>query len=152
MNKYLVTLKPLTPFFFGGENTFGDGKINYFARSNYLPQQTTILGMIRHQLLIQNNLIGTDPETENWESLIGAQSFQRNNDGFVSKFGAIQNISPVFLTNGKDHFTTQSLDWAFYEYEINNEVTANEQNTIFTETIIDEDLDGVHYGELFDDK
>ncbi len=128
MNKYLVTLKPLSPFFFGGENTLGDGKINYFAQSNYLPQQTTILGMLRHQLLIQNNLIGTDPIAANWKDLIGAQSFQRINDEFVNEFGAIQNISPIFLTNGKDHFTTQSLDWALYEFETASEKSGQKIN------------------------
>jgi len=116
MNKYLVTLKPLTPFFFGGENTFGDGKINYFARSNYMPQQTTLLGMLRHELLIQNKLIGTDPKSNNWKSLIGENSFQKLNGEFVDDFGAIINISPLFLSNGQEHFTTQALDWAYYKF------------------------------------
>lgn len=122
MNKYLITLKPLTPFFFGGENTFGEGKINYFARSNYLPQQTTLLGMLRHELLIQNDLIGTDPLQNDWKTLIGEKSFQKQNGNFVKDFGAIKNISPVFLSNGEMHFTTQALDWAYYkrsEKEIN---------------------------------
>ena len=34
MTDYLVKLTPLTPFFFGGENTFGEGEeTNYFARN-----------------------------------------------------------------------------------------------------------------------
>ena len=33
MTDYLVKLTPLTPFFFGGENTFGEGEeTNYFAK------------------------------------------------------------------------------------------------------------------------
>lgn len=120
MNKYLITLKPLTPFFFGGENTFGEGKINYFARSNYLPQQTTILGMLRHELLIQNDLIGTDPKTNDWKSLIGENSFQKINNQFVNDFGAIKNISPVFLSNGEVHYTSQALDWAYCEVDNGN--------------------------------
>lgn len=117
MNKYYITLEPLTPFFFGGENTFGEGKINYFARSNYLPQQTTLLGMLRHELLIQNDLIGTDPKLNDWNSLIGENSFQKLNNQYIDDFGAIKNISPVFLSNGKEHYTTQALDWAYCEVD-----------------------------------
>lgn len=113
MNNFLIKLTPLTPYFFGGENTFGDGKINYFARSNYLPQQTTILGMLRHQLLVQNNLIGTDPIDSDWKSLIGEDSFQKKDGKFISNFGIISKISPVFLVNEKSYFITQSLDWAY---------------------------------------
>jgi len=117
MNKYFITLEPLTPFFFGGENTFGEGKINYFARSNYLPQQTTLLGMLRHELLIQNDLIGTDPKLNDWNSLIGENSFQKLNNQYIDDFGAIKNISPVFLSNGTEHYTTQALDWAYCEVD-----------------------------------
>ncbi|HOY32221.1 MAG TPA: type III-B CRISPR module-associated Cmr3 family protein [Bacteroidales bacterium] len=122
MNKILITLKPLTPYFFGGENTFGDGKINYFARSNYLPQQTTLLGMLRHELLIQNNLIGTDPIAKEWKLLIGEDSFQKLNNKFVDDFGAIKNISPVFISDGNIHYTTQTLDWANYGLEKDEKV------------------------------
>lgn len=119
MSRKLITLKPLTPYFFGGENTFGDGKINYYAHSNYLPQQTTILGMLRYELLYQNNLIGTDPIANDWKSLIGENSFQRNQENFVDKFGIIEKISPVFLSNSIEHYTTQALDWAYFEVDNN---------------------------------
>lgn len=118
MSRFLIKLTPLTPYFFGGENTFGDGKINYFARSNYLPQQTTLLGMLRHQLLIQNDLIGTDPITNDWKSLIGTDSFQKKDEAFVTDFGAILEISPVFLAKDNSYFTTQTLDWAFSDSRI----------------------------------
>jgi CRISPR-associated protein Cmr3 len=117
MSKYLVTLKPLTPYFFGGEKTFEDGNVNYYVRSNYLPQQTTILGMLRYELLLQNELIGTDPKTKDWHSLIGTHSFGKQDGKFVNEFGAIKNISPVFITNKKNYFTTQSLDWAYYDFD-----------------------------------
>lgn len=124
MTNYRVTLKPLTPFFFGGENTFGEGStVNYFARSNYLPQQTTILGFLRYELLAQNGLLGTDPVSKKWSDLIGPESFQKKNGTFTRGFGAISNISPVFLTNGQEHYIPQSMDWAMYkasEIEVNN--------------------------------
>ncbi|KAF5066213.1 CRISPR-associated protein [anaerobic digester metagenome] len=125
MNNFLIKLTPLTPYFFGGENTFGDGKINYFARSNYLPQQTTILGMLRHQLLVQNNLIGTDPIDSDWKSLIGEDSFQKKDGKFISDFGIINKISPVFLADEKSYYITQSLDWA---YSINESKLSGQNN------------------------
>lgn len=115
MSKYLVKLKPLTPFFFGGENTFGEGEVNYFAKSNYLPQQTTILGFLRYELLSQNGLIGTDPVSQKWADLIGSQSFECVDNKFTASFGAIKNISPVFIMDDNNSYITQSLDWAYYE-------------------------------------
>jgi CRISPR-associated protein Cmr3 len=112
MSKYLITLKPLSPFFFGGENTFGEDNANYFVHSNYLPQQTTLLGMLRYELLAQNDLLGTDPVTEDWKSLIGEKSFEKNNDSFTDKFGCIKNISPVFLIEKGIKYIPQSLDWS----------------------------------------
>jgi CRISPR-associated protein Cmr3 len=118
MTKYLITFKPITPFFFGGENTFGEGtEVNFFARSNYLPQQTTLLGFLRYELLQQNNLIGSNPSENNWNQLIGPASFLMQNGHFTSDFGAIKNLSPVFLSNGTEHFICQSLDWGIDEIE-----------------------------------
>jgi CRISPR-associated protein Cmr3 len=112
MTKYLISLKPLTPYFFGGENTFGNNNQNYFVRSNYLPQQTTLLGFLRHELLLQNNLIGTNPKENDWASLIGEKSFQKEDGMFVSEFGAIKKISPVFLSNQMESYIPQAMDWA----------------------------------------
>ena len=48
----LIQLAPLSDFFFGGEATFGQGQNqHYFVRSNPWPQQTTLLGMLRYELL-----------------------------------------------------------------------------------------------------
>jgi len=118
MSKYLISLKPLTPYFFGGENTFGENNINYFAHSNYLPQQTTLLGFLRYELLAQNNLLGSDPIKNDFASLIGKDSFKKINGIFTNSFGSIKNISPVFLSNGSEHFISQAMDWAMCEDEI----------------------------------
>jgi CRISPR-associated protein Cmr3 len=116
MTKYLICLKPLTPYFFGGENTFGNDNQNYFVRSNYLPQQTTLLGFLRYELLLQNNLLGTNPKESDWASLIGEKSFQKENDSFISEFGAIKKISPVFLSNQVESYIPGAMDWAMTKY------------------------------------
>ncbi len=100
---YLVTLTPLDWYFFGGENTFGEGDgARYYAKSNKYPQETTLLGMVRFKLLKQYNLL---PLNENNRAeankLIGQASFNyhhKNNAG--ANFGTIQFVSPVFI--GKD--------------------------------------------------
>lgn len=120
VNNYLITLKPLTPYFFGGENTFGEDNVNYFVRSNYLPQQTTILGFLRYELLMQNDLLGTDPKIADWKNLIGESSFQKKDGSFVSDFGAIKKISPVFLSDGKHDFICQSFDWGIADHKGND--------------------------------
>lgn len=117
MNKqYLVTLKPITPFFFGGENTFGEDPklVNYFVKSNYFPQQTTLLGMLRHELLIQNGLLGK--HTSDWDTLIGAESFDGSNDKIL-EYGAIKSLSPVFLSNEKQDFIPNTIDWVKYKVD-----------------------------------
>ncbi len=117
MSNYIITLKPLTPYFFGGENTFGEDNTNYFVRSNYLPQQTTLLGFLRYELLAQNNMLGTDPKANKWEEFIGANSFQNKDGKFTEHFGAIKKISPVFLSTGSQHYIPQAMDWALCENE-----------------------------------
>jgi CRISPR-associated protein Cmr3 len=116
---YIIRLKPLTPFFFGGENTFGEGdNVNYHVRSNYLPQQSALLGLLRYQLLAQNKLIGTNPVDENWNALIGENSFiAATEDTTAQTFGAIKNLSPLFLSNGTDHYLPQALDWTIAKPE-----------------------------------
>ena len=54
MNKYIITLTPTGKFFLGGDMTFAlggeDNKrfdeqfSSYIIKSNYLPQQTSLLG------------------------------------------------------------------------------------------------------------
>ena len=107
MSKKLITLRPMTPFYFGGEVTFGDDNKNYLVRSNYLPQQTAILGMLRHLVLIQNSLIERDPVE--WIPYIGAKSFSIQNE---NSFELILNLSPVFLKSGDNNYTIQSIDWS----------------------------------------
>lgn len=91
---YFIKLTPLQLFFFGREqNEMAD----YFIKGNFLPQQTALLGLIRHQVLLQNNLItnnkiNNDIEAVKW---IGAKGFEYNDR--EQKFGKIISLSPLHL-------------------------------------------------------
>lgn len=107
-NKYLVRLTPHDKFFFGGERTFGQksgendktSETNYFVKSNYFPQQTALLGFIRHQLLLKtedtkifkNNKI---QDRDKAGKLIGDSSFII---GEKFPYGKIHSLSPVFIS------------------------------------------------------
>lgn len=110
-NKYLITLTPLGNFFFGGEITFGDysnekdkpekeKQLNYLVKGNPFPQQTTILGMLRYELLRKEGLlIPRNPDKDQRAVyLVG-------NNGFSSKhkesYGIIDKIYPIFVKNDK---------------------------------------------------
>ena len=58
MKTCVVTLAPLEPYFFGSDKTFSFNmsdrtRNNYYIRSLESPSPTTILGMVRHELLKQ---------------------------------------------------------------------------------------------------
>ncbi|MEA4926824.1 MAG: type III-B CRISPR module-associated Cmr3 family protein [Syntrophomonadaceae bacterium] len=112
--KYLVTLKPLAPYFFGNEKVFGytPGKNEqYIVHSNLLPQQTSILGMLRKEILTcqakqtDNNFrlreyFGYSAEDrDKMNSWIGPDSFSMKDSDDRQDFGLIYNISPCFLIN-----------------------------------------------------
>jgi CRISPR-associated protein Cmr3 len=102
MPQYLITLTPLDTFFFGGETTFGqnDGA-NYFAKSNLFPQQTTLLGALRRELLRQN------PNFDQIK-LIGLASFKGIAD---ASFGRIHQISPVFMRYQDENYFVRSREF-----------------------------------------
>lgn len=95
-----ITLTPQQLFFFGGEQ--GE-KADYFVKGSFIPQQTALLGLIRHQVLLQNNLmqgnkIIDDTEAAKW---IGPKSFEYDKE---NKFGEISSISPCYIVfNGEIH-------------------------------------------------
>ena len=53
----LIKLTPLDAFFFGDENTFGMDNTSYYVRSRKLPQQTSLLGLLRYELLKKKGFI-----------------------------------------------------------------------------------------------
>ncbi|MDO4695791.1 MAG: type III-B CRISPR module-associated protein Cmr3 [Porphyromonas sp.] len=100
MPTYLVRLTPIDKFFFGQKKTFGNDNANYFVHSSYFPQQTTLLGLLRYQLLqIAGNNVFKDNKIAKprlAEQEIGSQSFTP----FATerlRFGKIESISPVFI-------------------------------------------------------
>lgn len=104
MSTYLIKLTPLDKFFFGQKKTFGDDNANYFVYSSLFPQQTTLLGLLRYQLLqIAGEEIFKDNKIQDEHKageLIGKQSFSP----FVKdklQFGIIQSLSPVFIIDKK---------------------------------------------------
>ena len=107
MSKYLLKIKPLDSFFFGQEDKYrkridstkkgGLATVaDYFQRSAYFPQQTTVLGMLRYYLLLMNNQIPIKNK-DLAKELIGERSFDSNQNG--QEFGKIENISPVFIVD-----------------------------------------------------
>ncbi len=109
MSKYIIKFRPVETYFFGGETTFGDDREeqNYFVSSNYYPQQTTLLGMLRFELLKYHKLLPLHKHKTEAKIRIGENSFSINSKkkSFDNiKFGDIKNISPLFMTNNNKHY------------------------------------------------
>lgn len=111
MNKYLITLRPVDKFYFGGEITFrreNEDKFNetygsYIVRSNLFPQQTSLLGMLRFlylsnsKTLFQNGSIIKGKQSEVVD-LIGPESFKFSGEkGDKREYGKIKKIHPCFI-------------------------------------------------------
>lgn len=109
---YLITLTPTGKFFFGGEMKFQIGGEknkdeqfdSYIIKSNRLPQQTSLLGMLRF-LLLKNagDRIFSNEEIKDKigaKGIIGAQSFKVNEDNSPNDFGLIKRIHPCFIMDG----------------------------------------------------
>jgi CRISPR-associated protein Cmr3 len=103
--EYQIKLRPLTKYFFGGEKYYDEqDSVFYFERSREFPQQTTILGVMRYQLLLENSLISLGShgahigkgDRATAAELIGETSF----DGEVTSFGKITYLSPVTIIDG----------------------------------------------------
>lgn len=105
-----ITLRPTKPFFFGSEGSFkeldknnetDERRSSYLLCSQYFPQQTSVLGLLRHQLLLQSGLLPDstkplDPANRKKAAvLIGPRSFHADDE--TQDFGAIKGISPVYL-------------------------------------------------------
>lgn len=110
------------PYIFGGETTFGEGKkANYFARTNLLPQTSALLGVVRYEILRQNNLLNVTTDAEQikeMKRLIGNQGFsiEKSLQDEQPEYGIIEKISPLFIEdNGADnedpvYYTPMPLD------------------------------------------
>ena len=107
--KQLLQFKPLGKFFFGGSRTFADDRQSYYAHSEYFPQQTAILGMLRYEILKLNNALTKSAEEK--ETIIGTDF-----DGTPQKgFGKIKSISPVFILENETMWLPAGKDHQFYK-------------------------------------
>lgn len=108
MNKYLVKLTPLEPYFFSGENTFrikGASPLeseSYYISSLAIPAQPTVLGTLRYVLLEQNGLLNTDrvyPDRSKQNELIGEKPYMVDAE---SRLGKFISASPLFIMDRDD--------------------------------------------------
>jgi hypothetical protein len=93
---YRVTFQPLDFFFFGGENTFGNGEgQNYFAKTRPYPQQTTVLGVLRYLGLKEAKSALSIGES----FVADPQHYEPDEDGKTKEadFGFIRQLSPLFM-------------------------------------------------------
>lgn len=107
---YLITLKPLEPYFFGGEKLSETGnKNNFYVKSIRYPQQTALLGMLRHFMLIRHGLIDDNELTDRRRAaaLIGPSSFAV---GVKRQFGCIKELSPVGIRYRSHNYWQSPLD------------------------------------------
>jgi len=125
--KYLVTLKPLEPFLFGGENTFGTlgDKENgtYLVKSRAFPQQSALLGMLKKEIMTQAGVLTRKIRGE-WvdkkdkqraKELVGVEKF----DIFSSHeqdFGALKTLGAIFLMQGSTAYI-KKVDSDRYVYK-----------------------------------
>ncbi|MDR2915337.1 MAG: hypothetical protein LBV74_10985 [Tannerella sp.] len=118
---YELIIRPVNSFFFGGEKKFNsaeEGETNYLVSSMVVPQQTTILGMLRYALLMrQIKLEGSAA----WKDvdLIGENSF----DGKSTSFGIIQKLSPIYFKKNNILFEEAGLNIQIYKDENDNDVS-----------------------------
>ncbi len=122
--RYLVTLTPLEPFFFGGDITFGkwgdEQNSSYLVKSRHFPQQTALLGMLRKQMLIQKGFLTTkrkgewidEPFKKEAKEFIGSTKFEFNTP---QEFGVLNSISSIFLMRNSERFI-KKVDINRYEY------------------------------------
>lgn len=123
--EFFCTLKPVEPYFLGGERNFVFGeqakdKVDYYITSEDSPQQSTILGMVRYLMLSKAGLLsdmyyGSDKErrdkakARNVEirsqqaELIGRQGFFFEDQKPAQDYGKLYSISPLFLVNAENH-------------------------------------------------
>ena len=92
---------PVEDYFFGKENKDKKGNDNYFLRSQYMPQVTTVLGSIRFWLLMatDNFANGTITDKKKAASTIGKASFSLSDEEF--KLGQIEQVSNLYLRDKK---------------------------------------------------
>ncbi len=122
--KQLLKLTPKGKFFFGGDRTFASERQSYFAHSEYFPQQTALLGMLRYAILKKEGALEKDNAKK--EELIGYDFNLRENN-----FQKIKSLSPIFILEDKISWIPAGKDWQLYkekdEHNKETEVIVNLQ-------------------------
>lgn len=113
--RYLVTLTPLEPFLFGGDNTFGKigDKENgtYLVKSRQFPQQSAVLGMLKKEIMTQSGLLTrkvrgewVDKHNKNEAAnLVGVDKFDIQSSS-LQNFGSIISLGAIFLVQNQQSF------------------------------------------------
>ena len=144
--KFLIKLKPMTPFFFGTDKTFSDETL-HDVTSSYFPQQTHVLGMLRFFVLQSHSLVSLrrrgrwvkNRDFKKAFALIGGFD-KKSNIQKIESFGKIESISPVFILSTKDskiddfHFIAPKdtgLDIEHNETEEIVQIANKKRNTTF---------------------
>ncbi len=104
---YFVKLTPMQLFFFGGEQGI---TADYYLKGSFFPQQTALLGLVRHQVLVQNhllrnNIIRDDAVAADW---IGKKSFEFDKENCFEK---VVNLSPCYLVKTKEDLLVKYLPY-----------------------------------------
>jgi len=113
--KVKVTLKPLEPFFFGGEQTFGKlgdkESGSYIAVSKYFPNQTALLGMLKKEILKNEGLLSqkirgewiNEDKKQKAKEIVGDEKFSFEKNALLN-YGKIRKLEPLFLQKGDEEF------------------------------------------------
>ncbi len=109
VKSYIVKLRPVTPFFFGGEKTFGNhDSQNYYAVSELVPQTSSIIGLLRF-LILRNGLGLNCRDKDSIKRAIGEKGFvvgdASSEDG--QDYGMLKSVSPVFITDASGAYYTR---------------------------------------------
>ena len=98
---YTLSLRPLAPYFFGGERNFQYGTSGqqavenpYFIESELVPSQSTLFGLTRY--------LGIAEKKEDYSidaDIIGPESFKMEDEG--QQFGKIHSISGLWIERKK---------------------------------------------------
>lgn len=121
--RYLVKLTPTGKFFFGGDMRFGTaGKdeefSSYIIESSMMPQQTSLLGMMRFLLLSNNsdlfdrmnNCIKKDVSVDAW---IGKSGFSVKSDKSTNEYGKFLSLGPCCVYGNGKRYYRAPLDKGF---------------------------------------
>jgi len=115
MKRYLMKITPLEPYFFGNDKTFkypgakSSASNPYFIKSEITPAQTTVIGMLRYDLLPIKKAFQdyTAEDNEKNAAAVGARGFEY---GGENDFGGIKAVSAVFITKGDERLIPTPFD------------------------------------------